>query len=1271
MTGRQFVDAAIAAQTDEQRAEAAAQGLLADATAFLDEMRLIAESGWPLALEAFHIASRLAWDWLMGARISDGDEEPPLRLAASRAIVASRGREHAAFNAWLTAVPILELPEGHPERDVAAAREILNLHLDTCRARQDATGRLWAIATLLRYALVPRAREEELLAEGASVRDAAGEYAREAFDQVTADPQARGPGQGRFVLGRPLPTRGQRERSARTAEARRLRGLTDRRLGGFIAAWRATRASGPLPARSDRPGSVPYGDEAAFLTGLGLGDEARRLDRARRPGQGAGDEGGGLADPPAPAEQGAAEGAGGLAGVPTLAERGVDDGAGGLAGVLALAEQVAAGDGPVDPVAVLREIGLDDDDLLGVCVFALCDPARQQDGTALTLLNVVGLASADPGLGARLLSAESRVLKAKGNLGGALYLLELAGERLDRDAGADDRPGRDGDTDGDGDADDRPGRDGDAELAARLLSQRAAIHGELNEFAEALALGRRSAALAGRADAVAAEADLTVAAALLALGRRMECADILATLGSRLTDPAALQVLGANQEALALYRESETAQFVAEVALPRFLADADEYVRRGDPEEGLALAREAHRQAAALPPAPVTMAAARAYGAALLHTGRPTQALSVTRDALERLASSASGPAAGRAELLALQGQALAALGDPAAAEVLTQARDQAIELADDDLRATAATALARAEAARGEPGRAAAAVEEAIDARMRTGGWPAPDEFGRWLDELDQAATPSRRGGAALRAALGAARVRWYAVGGTQEHFNHGIEQLRAAHAGTGLDGPRRDSVAVLAAALLEEFERLGDPALLDEAMAAVEAAPDASPSVTIAHAAILRVRYARLRVKQDLDHAIDLLLSLGANPGPAAWLELGHLLRERYARDGLLTDLDQAIDLYERAATGQADRTALLPHVTFTALGNGWRDRYLRTRLRTDIDRSIGNHRSAESLVRDGTREQASVRVNLATALRERYRLLLADPHVRAVLAASRAARAFQETSGGVIIASFDPPATRDAALLVEDMNAAVNALESALEHFAEGSPHRAAVLTTLGICHLDRFELDGSRHDLIRAVSLTQQALRTLAPGSPRRALHLNNAANCLAIVSEPGSLAAAFETYRDACRAGLESAPHMSLLAAGNWERSASRAGDWRAAAESSTYALRALEQLFRAQLTRPHKETWLAEAQGLPARAARAHALAGDPRGAVVAFESGRALLHSEMLDLLRADLDDLSTGHPDLATRYLAAAERWRGFLQPPGAGSPQAHIAPARKQLP
>ncbi|MGW6504902.1 hypothetical protein [Nonomuraea angiospora] len=1202
--GRQFVDAAIAAQTDEQRAEAAAEGLLADATAFMDEMRLIAESGWPLALEAFHIATRLAWNWLMGARISDDDEEPPLRLAASRAIVASRGAEHAAFNAWLTAVPILELPEGHPERDVAAAREILNLHLDTCRTREDANGQLWTIAALLRYALVPRAREEAFLAEGASVRDAAAEYAKEAFDQVTADPQARGPGKGRFVLGRPLPTRGRRERSARTAEARRLRGLTDRRLGGFIAAWRATRASGPLPARSDRPGSVAYGDEAAFLAGLGLGDAAGRLDRARKPGQGA------------------------------------SDGAGGLAGVLALVEQVAAGDGPVDPVAVLREIGLDDDDLLGICVYALCDPARQQDGTALMLLNVAGLASADPGLGARLLSAESRALKAKGNLGGALYLLELAGERLDRDIGADDRTGQ----------------DGDAELPARLLSQRAAIHGELNEFAEALALGRRSAGLAVRAGAVAAEADLTVAAALLALGRRMECADILATLGSRLTDPAALQVLRANQEALALYRESETPRFVAEVALPRFLADADEYVRRGDPEEGLALAREAYRQAAALPPAPVTMAAARAYGAALLRAGRPAQALSVTRDALERLASSASGPAADRTDLLALQGQALAALGDPAAAEVLTQAQDQAIKLADDDLRATAATALARAAAVRGEPGRAAAAVEEAIDARLRTGRWPAPDELGRWLDELDQAATSSRRGGAALRAALGAARLRWYAVGGTQEHLTRGIEQLRA---GTGPDGPRRDSVAVLAAALLEEFERLGDPALLDEAMAAVEAAPDASPSITLARAAILRVRYARLRVNQDLDHAIDLLLSLGANPGPAAWLELGHLLRERYARDGLLADLDQAIDLYERAAAGQAGRTAILPHLTFTALGNGWRDRYLRTRLRTDIDRSIGNHRSAESLVRDGTWQQASVRVNLATALRERYRLLLADPHVQAALAASRAARAFQETSGGVIIASFDPPAARDAALLVEDMNAAVDALESALEHFAEGSPHRAAVLTTLGICHLDRFELDGSRHDLTRAVSLTQQALHRLASGSPRRALHLNNAANCLAIVSEPGSLAAAFQAYRDACRAGLESAPHMSLLAAGNWERSASRVGDWRAAAESSTYALRALEQLFRAQLTRRHKETWLAEAQGLPARAALAHALAGDPRGAVVAFESGRALLHSEMLDLLRTDLDALSTGHPDLATRYLAAAERWRGFLQPAVGGQP------------
>jgi hypothetical protein len=134
----------------------------------------------------------------------------------------------------------------------------------------------------------------------------------------------------------------------------------------------------------------------------------------------------------------------------------------------------------------------------------------------------------------------------------------------------------------------------------------------------------------------------------------------------------------------------------------------------------------------------------------------------------------------------------------------------------------------------------------------------------------------------------------------------------------------------------------------------------------------------------------------------------------------------------------------------------------------------------------------------------------------------------------------------------------------------------------------------------------------------------------------------------QAYRSATSAALERLPEQAIGSAGNW-------GTWAAARESFAeaagafgYGLQALEQLFRAQATRRHKEIWLRDAQGMAVLAAFCRARTGDAAGAAAALERGRALLLSEALRLDRQEVERLAaTGRADLRERYETAVSRW------------------------
>jgi hypothetical protein len=100
--------------------------------------------------------------------------------------------------------------------------------------------------------------------------------------------------------------------------------------------------------------------------------------------------------------------------------------------------------------------------------------------------------------------------------------------------------------------------------------------------------------------------------------------------------------------------------------------------------------------------------------------------------------------------------------------------------------------------------------------------------------------------------------------------------------------------------------------------------------------------------------------------------------------------------------------------------------------------------------------------------------------------------------------------------------------------------------------------------------------------------------------------------------------------------------------WPEAAAAYRTAIDAMLPVVRSQLLRAHKENWLGDTAGLPGRAAYAAAMAHRLPAAVAAAEAGRAAILTETLQRDNLELGTLAGHHPDLADRYIRAANRLR-----------------------
>jgi tetratricopeptide (TPR) repeat protein len=471
------------------------------------------------------------------------------------------------------------------------------------------------------------------------------------------------------------------------------------------------------------------------------------------------------------------------------------------------------------------------------------------------------------------------------------------------------------------------------------------------------------------------------------------------------------------------------------------------------------------------------------------------------------------------------------------------------------------------------------------------------------------------------------------------------------------------------------------------------------------------LRARFGMTGEQSDLERAVQACREATASidlvrPDAAGYLNsLGNCLADRFALHGSADDLDAAIMAYEAAV----DRGVHCADVSaFEAnLASSLADRYRRDGSVDDLDRAIGIVERIWATGMGDTAEQAGLAANYSSMLQDRYAATgsLEDLE-RAVHVARTALAGCPAGTGGrtMLLTNLGGAlqSRHDRTQHQEDLNAALEAFRAGLADTDERAPDRALLFNNLGItlsarAHTDvglsadrdlteaiaahrsavrtssrrdrpqrlnnlaaalseRYQVAGRRRDLREALRIWRRAVAGTPAHAPSRGRRLGNLARGFALrydfQGRRRDLIRARTLYRESCMAGLASDPESALATGLEWGKWAIGRTAYLEASDAYDMAASALDQLFRAQLLRPNKETWLRLASGTAATGSFAHAMAADRPGAVLAIERGRAFLLSETLNQDRADLARLAaSGHDDLAIRYGHVSQRLKSLL--------------------
>lgn len=489
-----------------------------------------------------------------------------------------------------------------------------------------------------------------------------------------------------------------------------------------------------------------------------------------------------------------------------------------------------------------------------------------------------------------------------------------------------------------------------------------------------------------------------------------------------------------------------------------------------------------------------------------------------------------------------------------------------------------------------------------------------------------------------------------------------------------------------------LGRYQATGDRALLREALAdlraAVEGLPDGTPEQRVFTVNLaLALQSSHTDVTGDdaeLDEAVRLctrLESAATAPGRAAEVpgllaalrtNLAAALLARYRAAGDPRDLERSRTLGRQAGAapgGWATAVQAAANAASAALAS-----YDRTGGLHDLEQALAEATAVLDATPAGAAPPPALLVNTANLHRLRY-AALADRGPQAALdSLRRSVRLARDALAAPALPAETAAArallgmclftlhTTDRVRFAAELDEAADQLLRACRDPALAPDVRATAVRACADVLAERAAREGAADGYAHAVGL----LADLAgQGSPAQAaMSSGGLARLLLSLARASGRAEDWDRARQVARAacadlaGLSTANAFALARLWGdveWDAcvSQARAGRWdreglAAAAEAYRRAIRVLHTLSGAQLLRTHKEFALHPTVGITARAAYALAAAGTPAAlgeAVVALETGRALMLSEALEREGADLAELSRrGLSGLRRRYEDAA---------------------------
>lgn len=389
-----------------------------------------------------------------------------------------------------------------------------------------------------------------------------------------------------------------------------------------------------------------------------------------------------------------------------------------------------------------------------------------------------------------------------------------------------------------------------------------------------------------------------------------------------------------------------------------------------------------------------------------------------------------------------------------------------------------------------------------------------------------------------------------------------------------------------------------------------------------------------------------------------PRYLYNLGRGLSERYIHvSGLLTDIEEAIETIEKAVRVTLASDAILPRY-LNRLGTCLFWRYQRTGSLFDLIHAIEVGEEAVKLTSPDTVDYFVHILNLALYYRQRYLRtevvvdleqaikLLEETVTQRVIDDSEYKSSSYTNLGNSLLSYYDH--TQEFAYL----NRAIEAFKRSITLTPPDSPMLPSRRNNLGNGLHALYQYSGKLTDLEQCIEQYQQAVYQTPDNSPELPSRLYNLGNALRdhyeIAAAETYKERATECYRSACTYGLDASLEWALGASDNWGDWALARRDWSEASEAYGYGLQAINRLYKGQILIQDKESWLQDAQGLADKAAYGLAHSGQLREAVVALESGRAILLNEALARDHADIERLRTEDPKAYEHYRQAASRLR-----------------------